>query len=305
VQTAAGNSNNAGKTDSLSRSDSSQLLRTLKYQQDHPAELYKNKSKNKWIGIVLGLLLVPGLGLFLLFNTSLGRDQSYDPQTNQLRPYKERPFSYSKLQLFWWTMIVLTCFAIFFFYTWFLAAFTPTMVLLLGGGLAVSIFGKVIDNTQMQQDSGAVPSRHQDIEPSKGLLTDILSDDTGISIHRFQSVILNVLFGIGFIVAFCQNMSASLFPFIDFENWQLALLGVSSGAYLGFKTNENPPATKEKRQIEAVRTIQENTNESIGTQSIQPPTRAYETMKSNLQRKGLINEEPEQPVVNDQGNLNQ
>ncbi len=289
--------------------DSITLMNDLKFQQKNPGTLYENVAKNKWPSILIGLLLVAGLGFWLLSSTSLCRDQSYNPETNQLRPLKERPFSYAKIQLFWWSVIVLSSFTIFYFYTNRLAAFTPTMVLLLGGGLAVSMFGKVIDNTQIQQDDEGVPSRHQDTQPSQGLFVDILSDDNGISIHRFQSIIINLVFGIAFLASFFQLVTAHKFPFIEFETWQLTLLGISSGAYLGFKTNENHEATKEKRQAEAVKVASKRTaaktmvvTGTVGAMDAnvttaeadapdEPPTTvAYQRLKSKLIQKGMVNE---------------
>lgn len=308
-----------------SNADSISLTRDLEFQQNHPewiyqavikknakGELIKNakggwvKTRDIWPALAIGFLLVAGLGFWLLSNTALCRDQSYYPQTNQLRPVKERPFSYSKLQLFWWTIIILTCFTVSYFYTWRLIAFTPTMVLLLGGGLATSMFGKVIDNTQIQQNNNGVPTRHQDLQKSQGLFVDILSDETGISIHRFQSVIINIVFGLSFVISFFEAVRIFQFPFIDFQNWQLTLLGISSGAYLGFKTNENSDATKQKRQIEAIKnTTTLNTTVETSASPPQQTTQAYEKLRSELQLQGLVTDETERAVIRDMANFNQ
>ena len=52
--------------------------------------------------------------------------------------------------------------------------------------------------------------------------------------HRLQSVIFNLVFGVIFIA---YLITKKAFP--DFSDTELALLGVSSGAYLALKTNEN------------------------------------------------------------------
>ena len=65
-------------------------------------------------------------------------------------------------------------------------------------------------------------------------MTDILSDESGVNVHRLQAVIFNVLFGVTFIV---NLFTYEKFP--EFNNSELGLMGLSSGAYLAMKTNEN------------------------------------------------------------------
>ncbi|MVT11300.1 hypothetical protein [Chitinophaga tropicalis] len=278
------------KTDTTAQKASTALLKTLKAQQEHTKKLYENKAASPRWGLIIGFLLVAGPGLWLLFRTPLCRDLSYDPQTSALRPEKERPFSYAKVQLLWWTSIILSCFLAFYIYTGILPAFTSTIAILLGGGLAVALFGKVIDNSQTEANKDAVPVRHQDVGPAKGLLIDILSDDGGISIHRFQSIVFTIIFGIAFVVAFIKNIHNELFPFLDFEDWQLTLMGISASAYLGFKMNENNAGTKTGREVEAVKNSKGNTttrgitNESKAGQE----SAAFLEMKEDLERKGLV-----------------
>ncbi len=131
-------------------------------------------------------------------------------------------------------MIILSRYSDLYIYTGYLVALPPSSVILLGGGLAVSMFGKMIDNTQLEKDKGAAPIRHQDLTDTQGLFVDLLSDEGGISIHRFQTVIFNLIFGIAYISSFLTNVSLQKLPFIEFESWQLAMLGISAGAYLGF-----------------------------------------------------------------------
>ena len=265
-------------------------------QKAHPEQLYVNKFNSIFWSAFLGFLVVAGLGIWLFATTALCKDLSYDPRTNLLRPVDERPYSYSKTQLFWWTIIILSCFLTFYFYTGKLLAFTQTVIILLGGGLAVAVFGKAIDNTQTKQNDGGVPTRHQDTEGTQGFLPDILSDEGGISIHRFQSVIFNLVFGIAFLASFFKLATTTKpqFPFIDFEMWQLTLLGVSSAAYLGFKSNENSPGTKLKRQIEAVTANPPaaDGNEAVQTKAattVHAETPAFKQLRAELIQRGLVN----------------
>jgi len=210
----------------------------------HPEQLY-NQKKYGFLSLIAYALLAFFLFLsfYYLFTTALCRNESYADDCT-LKDIHKRPFSYARVQLFWWTVIIISC------YIWFYAAYNvllplnSSVVILLGSGLAVFIFGKAIDNSQIEKNNKHVPTRHQDINDSKGFLTDILSDDNGVSIHRMQAVAFNIIFGLGFIGYFFSSIATkNMYPFIEFEPWQFSLLGVSAIGYLGVKANENSPGT--------------------------------------------------------------
>ena len=273
------------------------LSRHLTSQMQNPKVLY-DKAFDSFMPFFLAIFIVIfGFGIYLLYTTAICKDLSYDPQTQLLRPVPQRPFSYSKFQLFWWTLIVLTCFIAFYIYSGVLLAFNSTVVLLLGGGLGVSLLGKVIDNTQIENNNTPVPVRHQDLGRTKGLLEDILSEEGGFSIHRFQAFMFNLIFGIAFIVSFYKGVIAKIFPFIEFEFWQLSLLGVSAAGFLALKSKENPPETKTERQVEAV------TNSYAISDNIKNPelevahtdqkgiTKAFDDLKIRLVKNGLLQQQ--------------
>ncbi len=229
----------------------------------HPEKLYAHPIHGVWE--VLGWIFLVAMVFYfmwLFINSALCRNESFDPADGQLRPLKDRPFSYARVQLFWWTLIILSCYWYFFMSYGVLLPLNSSIALLLGGPLAVFVFGKTIDNTQIKNNNADdnLPSRHQDIEKSKGLLTDILSDNTGISIHRLQAVFFNTIYGIGFIQYFCNNVKDHKYPLIEFEPWQLALLGISAAGYLAIKANENPEATKVQRKTQAMAVRISNTD---------------------------------------------
>lgn len=189
----------------------------------------------KWLGWLLFIAVLIS-GFLLLQRSSICRDDSYDAQGN-LRPLKQRSFSYSRVQLFWWTMIILCCYIAFFALTGNLVPLNMTTIMLLGLGSVVYGAGVVIDSRQKKT---ALGSRVQDADASDDdFFTDILSDDNGISIHRFQTVVFNIVFGIGFVSYFVSAYCAHKYPFAEFNEWQLALLGISSATYLGMKAAEN------------------------------------------------------------------
>ena len=71
---------------------------------------------------------------------------------------------------------------------------------------------------------------------SKGFIKDILSDNTGVSFHRFQIFIWTLVLGIIFIVEVISNLHMP-----EFDDTLLMLMGISSGTYIGFKFPEQQP----------------------------------------------------------------
>jgi hypothetical protein len=83
--------------------------------------------------------------------------------------------------------------------------------------------------------------RSQDLG-SDNFFLDILSDENGVSIHRFQSVIFNLVFGIWFILKVIHNIDSiadpsAVMPVLTDNN--LILIGLSSGTYAALKATEN------------------------------------------------------------------
>ncbi|HMQ78324.1 MAG TPA: hypothetical protein PKD94_02055 [Ignavibacteria bacterium] len=71
------------------------------------------------------------------------------------------------------------------------------------------------------------------IDRHKSFIKDILSDSNGVSLHRFQIVGWTVALGVVYIIMVLKNI---VLP--EFDDTLLALMGISSGAYLGFKIPE-------------------------------------------------------------------
>lgn len=70
---------------------------------------------------------------------------------------------------------------------------------------------------------------------SQGFFQDILTDDGGISFHRFQLFIWTVVLGIIFVTSVYKQLAMP-----DFNDTLLALMGISSGTYMGFMFTEKP-----------------------------------------------------------------
>jgi hypothetical protein len=69
--------------------------------------------------------------------------------------------------------------------------------------------------------------------PSNGFLNDILSDDNGVSFHRFQIAVWTIVLGVVFVYTVHESLAMP-----DFDPKLLALMAISSGTYLGFKFPE-------------------------------------------------------------------
>lgn len=180
---------------------------------------------NPIIFAVVLVVLLWAAAIYLSLKTDILKDFS----TGTTKPY-----SFSRTQLMWWTLIIASCYILAFAHYENLPAINSTTLALLGIGLGTTTFARVVDNTQVNQAVANGTNRHQN-ETSQGFLTDLLSDETGISIHRFQAFIFNVIFGVTFFIDFF-NMKYIL-P--SYDSQQLLLLGISSGAYVAIKMNEN------------------------------------------------------------------
>jgi hypothetical protein len=74
------------------------------------------------------------------------------------------------------------------------------------------------------------------VNPATGnFLKDVLSDATGVTLHRFQMLVWTVVLGIVFAIQVYSNLAM-----LDFSPELLALQGISGGTYLGFKVPERP-----------------------------------------------------------------
>jgi hypothetical protein len=199
-----------------------------------------------------------------------------------------KPYSFSRWQLVWWTFIILATFISVIIATGKIPDFTQSTLILLGIGSITTVTASLIDISDDDNANAAaaantvvavaappappvppdpavadaapvaapativmltppVPLKAQDIKRANFLL-DILSDKNGISIHRLQAFIFNLVFGLWFIYTSVQNIklinTLTLQQIIDgvmpvVSNNDLILLGMSAGLYAALKTTEN------------------------------------------------------------------
>lgn len=172
-----------------------------------------------------------------------------------------RPFSFSRVQLVWWTFIVLSAFISILVSTGEIPTFDQSTLILLGIGVLTTGGASIIDISDARAAAQAGTSTQLSAnQPSEGFLLDILSDNGGVSIHRLQAFVFNLVIGLWFIykcvvhmkglgVGCCTSDIDGVMPVITDRN--LVLLGLSSGAYVALKTGENKsaPAAPDKKII--------------------------------------------------------
>lgn len=161
-----------------------------------------------------------------------------------------KPFSLGRVQLAWWTVIIMAGFiTIILTYQGNIPTFNNSTLILLGISAGTTTTASMIDLSDMSQPNVV---RNQNSN-GVNLFLDILSDEKGVNIHRLQTVLFHLIFGIWFIAAIlnhllhcpcpvaggdcCPDVYNKIFPVL--ENNNLILLGLSSGVYATLKATEN------------------------------------------------------------------
>jgi hypothetical protein len=141
-------------------------------------------------------------------------------------------FSYSKSQFAFWTFVIVTSFIYIWAFTGDIDSLNNTALILLGITSATIVTSNLINKSEEKNLKSQ--SRKQKIIQKSNFWVDILSDADGISMHRLQAVIFNLVFGIAFFksVIFDYTMP-------EFSETQLILLGLSNGTYAFLKKAEN------------------------------------------------------------------
>ena len=155
-----------------------------------------------------------------------------------------RPYSFSRSQIWWWTLIVLTSW-VYIVISSSDYSLNATALVLIGISGSTLAAGYAIDkkdeqsviNASANASSAQTPAkqpRHQDDDGSNWF-NDVLTDQTGnISIHRIQVFLFNLTFGVYFLVEVYTTLQIP-----TFDESVLGLLGLSNGVYTAVKFNEN------------------------------------------------------------------
>jgi hypothetical protein len=175
-----------------------------------------------------------------------------------------QPYSWSRVQLAWWSIIVLTSFITILIGKGAAPELNQSTVILIGISAATIAAARVIDTS----DQSPVTLIAADKKPN--FFRDIISDDSGPNIHRFQTVVFNLAFGVYFIWYVLNHINLSSAQICDlyankptmtdvFKNCidqslnyimpdiqpnNLILLGLSSATYAALKITENNSTAK-------------------------------------------------------------
>lgn len=152
---------------------------------------------------------------------------------------KRKPYSFARVQLAWWSIIILSSFISIVATRGKIPVFSSSTLILLGISSATTATARIIDISDV--DNPGI-TRTQDSE-GQWFLTDILSDASGVSIHRLQALVFNLIFGFWVMASVVNSISRlssdinMIIPSIDQSG--LILLGLSTGTYAALKSTEN------------------------------------------------------------------
>ncbi|WP_426672063.1 hypothetical protein ACPPVU_12610 [Mucilaginibacter sp. McL0603] len=208
----------------------------------------------QWTGWLL-IILIVGLFFGLTWKSDLLRAPIQDPvafkqaavATGKYTDGTDinkipKPFSLSRSQLAVWT-VVISCSYLYLELCRYASApvltIDKTLLGLMGISAATTAAGNIIDNNATADQQGAP-------KPSEGFFKDIMSDQNGINIHRFQNVVWTLI-AVTLYISQIPDITCGSLPTLDAT--LVALTGISSATYLGLKINENvppaiPPASK-------------------------------------------------------------
>lgn len=159
----------------------------------------------------------------------------------------DAPFSLEKVQFGVWTVIISSVYIYMSLCKGDCADGTinKTALVLMGIFAGTAVASTIIDKGEINDNR----PRYQNA-PSKGFFIDILSDDNGISLHRFQNFAWTLIAIVVYLYKTSEITTGCQLP--ELSDTLLALTGISSATYLVMKTKENdPPAQGNTTQANA------------------------------------------------------
>jgi hypothetical protein len=194
------------------------------------------------------IVLITALFILLGMFSNILRDEINDQEAFDANAAKQQaktkwklvdrtaPFSLTKVQFGLWTVIISSV------YVYLslckgdcaLGEVNKTALVLMGIFAGTAVASSIIDKKEI----GDNRVRHQN-SPSEAFFIDILSDENGISLHRFQNFAWTLIAITVYLYKVSQITTGCTLP--ELSDTLLALTGVSSATYLIMKTKENDP----------------------------------------------------------------
>jgi hypothetical protein len=210
--------------------------------------------------IAFGLLLLV-VSIYLALATATLRDPgtgTTDRKASLSRWREFGTFSLSRCQMAFWFCMVGVAFVLIWAVTGATDTITTSALTLMGIGAGTALGARLVDDTKLQQlrnrkaelEALTVRSAPEESEldaikkqvdaarkGSQGPLVDLFTDENGYSLHRMQLLVWTAVLAVIFWSSVWNRLSMP-----DFDATMLALMGISSGTYLGFKFPESQPA---------------------------------------------------------------
>ena len=147
---------------------------------------------------------------------------------------KRNPFSLTKVQFGVWTVIISSSYIYLSLCKGDCAEgpINKTALVLMGIFAGTAVASTIQDKKDIDENR----PRHQN-SPSRGFFIDMLSDDTGISLHRFQNFVWTLIAMTVYVYKVTKITTGCVLP--ELSDTLLALTGISSATYLVLRSKEN------------------------------------------------------------------
>ena len=181
----------------------------------------------KALFLIVAILLLLSVFFYLARTTALIRDSGPMRADKQLSTY-----SLGRTQMALWFLSVVIAFLFIWAMTGAAAEVTTSILTLMGIGAGTALGAALIDDGK-RASRVALSEVPMETPASKGLRADLLMDETGYSLHRFQITVWTLVLWVLFWGSVLQELAMP-----DFNTTLLALMGISAGTYIGFKLPE-------------------------------------------------------------------
>ena len=210
---------------------------------------YTARSGNQLLAVLLIAVIVITFFCLAFFTNLLRDPQGSTQNTTQLQIEKafwesqdndpekaSPPFSLSRTQLAVWITIISSVYLYAVFWDRrSIGEINSTALTLMGISAGTFAIGAVMDTTEIQQ--GVV--RHQEAQPSINFFRDLLTDNNGISVHRFQNLVWTIVAIMVYFYRYSNPPKNNFNDLPTLDTTLLALTGISNATYLTLKTREN------------------------------------------------------------------
>lgn len=164
--------------------------------------------------------------------------------------HKSYPYSLTKVQFGIWTVIISSSYIYLSLCKGDCAdgSINKTALILMGIYAGTAAATAIMDKNEINDNR----PRHQNT-PSQGFIIDILSDDNGISLHRFQNFVWTLIAVIVYLYKVAMIRTGCILP--ELSDTLLALTGISSATYLVLRSKENDPPIQDAQDASATNSI--------------------------------------------------